>query len=77
MVAGDSPSAMAQALVPPWTSKVVLGRPTSERLAAVVDAVATGKLRVAIAQRLRLEQAEEAHVLSRAGRMTGKIILIP
>ncbi|HZS37562.1 MAG TPA: NAD(P)-dependent alcohol dehydrogenase [Polyangia bacterium] len=77
MVAGDSPSAMLQAFIPPFSSKIVLGRPTAARLEPVVAAVAAGKLRVTLAHRLRLDQAEEAHRLSQTGRLTGRIILAP
>ena len=77
MVAGDSPGLMLSVLVPPFTSKAVLGSTTTKRLQPVVDAVAAGKIRVAIDQRLPLADAERAHELSRGRRMTGKILLLP
>jgi NADPH:quinone reductase-like Zn-dependent oxidoreductase len=77
MVAGASPSAMAQALLPPFSSKIILGRPTGARLEPVVAAVAAGTLRVRIAHRLPLAEAEEAHRLSQTGRLTGRVILVP
>lgn len=77
MVAGDTPAAFLNLLVPPFTSRTVLGRPTGARLKPLVDAIAAGKLQVAIAERLPLAEAERAHVLSRGGRMTGKIVLVP
>jgi len=77
MVAGDKPDSMLQILVPPFKSKSILGRPTGERLAPLVAAVAAGKLRVNIARKLPLASAEEAHELSRSGRMTGNLILEP
>lgn len=77
MVAGDKPSAAMQALVPPFKSKAILGRPTVTRLEPLVAAVAAGKLRVAIAQKLPLTSAEKAHRLSQTSRMTGKLILEP
>ena len=77
MVAGDTPLAMAQVLVPPWTSRPILGKPTRRRLSAVVDAVAAGQLKVAIAERFPLTEANQAHQLSETGRMTGKIVLQP
>jgi NADPH:quinone reductase-like Zn-dependent oxidoreductase len=77
MVAGDNANAVVQMLVPPFRSKGILGRPTGERLEPLVAAVADGKLRVAIAQKLPLTSAEEAHRLSRTNRMTGKLILEP
>ena len=77
MVAGDEPSAVVQMLVPPFKSRGILGRPTGARLQPLVAAVAAGKLRVAIAQKLPLTSAEEAHQLSRTSRLTGKLILEP
>lgn len=77
MVAGDEPSAMLQILVPPFKSKSILGRPSGARLEPLVAAVAAGKLRVSIAQKLPLTSAEEAHRLSQTSRMTGKLILEP
>ena len=77
MVSGESPGAVAQVMVPPFTSKTVLGRSTTARLRSVVDGVAAGKIRVSIALRLLLADAEKAHAQSQSGRMTGKIILVP
>lgn len=77
MVAGDSPSAMLQVLVPPFRSRAILGRPTRARLTAVVDAIAAGQLAVRIEQRFPLVEADAAHALSQTGRMTGKIVLLP
>ncbi|WP_373195451.1 NAD(P)-dependent alcohol dehydrogenase, partial [Mycobacterium marinum] len=64
MVAGDEPSSAVQVVVPPFKSKAILGRPNGARLEPLVDAVAAGKLRVSIAQKLPLTSAEEAHRLS-------------
>lgn len=77
MVAGDTPLAMAQVLVPPFTSRPILGKPTRRRLSAVVDAVAAGHLKVQIAERFPLVEVEKAHQLSETHRMTGKIVLLP
>jgi NADPH:quinone reductase-like Zn-dependent oxidoreductase len=77
IVSGESPAAIAQLLVPPFSSKAVLGRPTGARLAPVVAAVAEGRVRVHIARRFALAEAEEAHELSRTGRVAGKIVLFP
>jgi len=76
MVAGDTPAAMIQVVVPPFRSRAILGKPTGARLARLVEAVAAGKLEVAIAERLPLAEAEQAHRLSKTGRMTGKIVLL-
>jgi len=76
MVAGDRPFAWVQAFIPPFSSKIILGRPTTERLRAVVDLVAAGKVKVQLAHRLPLAEAEEAHRLSQSSRMTGKIVLV-
>ena len=77
VVSGDSPGAIAQLFVPPFSSKAVLARVNRERLAHVVRAVAAGKVRVNIAQRFALADAEQAHRLSQTGRVTGKLVLLP
>ena len=77
IVAGETPSAFAQIFVPPFSSKSVLARSTTERLGHVVDAVAKGHVKMNIAERFPLAQAEDAHKLSQVGRMTGKIVLLP
>ncbi len=77
MVAGDSPTAMVQALVPPFQSRTILGKPTRARLAAVLDAVADGQLTVNIAERFPLTDVTKALELSESGRMTGKLVMFP
>jgi NADPH:quinone reductase-like Zn-dependent oxidoreductase len=77
IVSGESIGVPLQLLVPPFSSKAVLGRATRERLEHVVGAVAAGKLKVNLAHRLPLAEAERAHELSRTGRVAGKIVLIP
>lgn len=77
MVAGDDVGSVLQLLVSPFKSKAVLGRPTGARLEPLVAAVAAGTLRVSIAAKLPLTSAEEAHRLSKTGRLTGKLVLEP
>jgi len=77
IVSGNSIGAVAQLLVPPFSSKAVLGQPDRERLARVVASVADGRVRVSITHRFGLAEAEQAHQLSRTGRVTGKIVLLP
>lgn len=77
IVSGDSIGAIAQLLVPPFSSKAVLGQPERSRLAHVVAAVAAGRVRVNVVRRFALAEAEQAHALSRSGRVTGKLVLIP
>lgn len=77
VVSGDTPAAMLQLLVPPFTSKAVLARANRERLAHVVAAVASGQVRVQIARRFPLAEAEEAQRLSQTGRVAGKLVLVP
>jgi NADPH:quinone reductase-like Zn-dependent oxidoreductase len=77
IIAGDSPGNLGQVLVPPFTSRAILGKPRRAQLEPLVAAAAAGRLRVTVTHRLRLEEAEEAQRLSRSGRMTGKIVLIP
>jgi NADPH:quinone reductase-like Zn-dependent oxidoreductase len=77
LVSGESIGAVAQLLVPPFSSRAVLGRPNRARLEPVVAAVAAGRVRVHLAHRFPLAEAEQAHRLSRTGRVAGKIVLIP
>ena len=77
VVSGDTPAAMLQLLVPPFSSKAVLARANRERLAHVVRAVAEGKVKVNIAARFPLADAEQAHALSQTGRVAGKLVLLP
>ena len=77
IVSGDSLRSLVQLVVPPFTSRAVLGQPERARLARVLAAVADGRLRVNIARRFALAEAEQAHALSRTGRVTGKLVLIP
>jgi len=55
----------------------VLGRPTRARLAPLVDALSKRELAPIIEQRFPLADAERAHQLSRAGKVVGKLLLIP
>ncbi len=77
MVAGDTPGAMVQVVVPPFRSRAILGAPTGARLAPLVAAVAAGTVKVAISERLPLADAERAHQSSQTHRMTGKLVLTP
>jgi NADPH:quinone reductase-like Zn-dependent oxidoreductase len=77
VVSGDTPVAMLQLLVPPFSSKAVLARANRERLGHVVRAVAAGQVKVNIARRFALADAEQAHALSQTGRVTGKLVLLP
>lgn len=77
MIAAEGARESLNILVPPFSSRLVLGRPTAPRLRAIVEAVASGALKVAIAETMPLQDAERAHALSRSGRMSGKIVLIP
>jgi NADPH:quinone reductase-like Zn-dependent oxidoreductase len=77
MVAGDSPGAMAQVVVPPFRSRSILGNPTRARLESVVAAVAAGQVTVNIAERMALTAVEAAHTKSQSGRLIGKLILLP
>lgn len=77
MVAGDSPLSMAQVVVPPFSSRAILGVITGARMRPLVDAIAAGLVTVAIAQRFALQEAEAALELSQGARMIGKILLLP
>lgn len=62
-----------------FSSKVrtVLGKVTRERLAPLVDALAEGKLAPIIQEKIPLAEAERAHTLSKAGKVVGKLLLVP
>lgn len=77
MIAAEGPRETMNVLVPPFSSRSVLGQPTATRLRAIVDAVASGAVRVNIAETMPLHEAERALALSRSGRSTGKLVLIP
>ncbi len=77
MVSADKIPSMVQIFIPPFSSKILLAKPTGERLKPVLDAVSSGKVRVEIAQHMPLEEAEKAHELSKTHRVTGKIVLQP
>ena len=76
IVSGESPSKFLQVLIPPFTTKMVLGVSTTPRLTALVDAVAAGTIKVEIAARFPLTEAEAAHTMSKAGKTAGKIVLL-
>jgi NADPH2:quinone reductase len=57
--------------------RAVLGRPNRKSLEPLVAALARGELVTSIEKRLPLAQAEEAHAISRAGKVVGKLLLLP
>lgn len=77
MIAAEGLWETLNVLVPPFTSRSVLGRPSAPILRTVVDAVARGDLAVRIADSLPLTAAEQALERSRGGRLTGKLVLVP
>ncbi len=77
MIAAESFAETLNILVPPFTSRSVLGRPNAARLQAVVDLVASGAVKVNISEVLPLTAAERALTLSQGGRLTGKLVLVP
>ncbi len=57
--------------------RTVLGKVTRERLAPLVEALATGQLAPIIQEKIPLAEAERAHALSKAGKVVGKLLLVP
>jgi NADPH2:quinone reductase len=55
----------------------VLGKPTKARLEPLVDALEKGALEPVIEATYPLAEAEAAHQRSRAGKVVGKLLLIP
>jgi len=59
------------------TVKSVLGRPNRENLEPLVSALAEGAIEPIIEARFPLGEAERAHTISRAGKVVGKLLLVP
>jgi NADPH:quinone reductase-like Zn-dependent oxidoreductase len=57
--------------------KTVLGRPTRKVLEPLVASLARGELEPLIEARIALPDAERAHQISRAGKVVGKLLLVP
>ncbi len=66
---------LAAAFLPSVTT--VLGRPNRKVLAPLVDLLAQGKIEPLIEARIPLAEAERAHQISRAGKVVGKLLLVP
>jgi len=58
-------------------TRPVLGKPSRVVLESLVRAMSIGAIRPVIAERLPLADAERAHVSSRAGKVVGKLLLVP
>lgn len=58
-------------------TKAVLGRPDGAHLAPLVEALANARLETLIEERFSLADAEKAHVRSQAGKVVGKLLLLP
>lgn len=63
------------ALLHPFKSRMVLGRPTTKRLQRLVDAVARGAMDPWITDRVPLRDLEDAHARSMAGKLKGKVVV--
>ncbi|MSP92767.1 MAG: NAD(P)-dependent alcohol dehydrogenase [Myxococcales bacterium] len=60
----------------PGPTVMVLGRPNRASLKPLVEQVASGALKVEIAERIPWDEAERAHAVSRAGKVVGKLVLV-
>jgi NADPH:quinone reductase-like Zn-dependent oxidoreductase len=58
-------------------TKTLLGKPTCETLEPLVAALAKREIEAIIEAKLPLAEAEEAHIRSRAGKVVGKLLLVP
>lgn len=76
VVAGDGGASAVATLVPPFSTKTLLGIPNRARLRPVVERLLSGALRVEIAAQMPLADAEQAHALGKRGA-AGKLVLIP
>ena len=57
--------------------KSVLGRPSRKNLEPLVRALTKGDVEPMIEGRFPLAEAEKAHEVSRAGKVVGKLLLLP
>jgi NADPH:quinone reductase-like Zn-dependent oxidoreductase len=57
-----------------WVKPLIM-RPSAEQLARISELLASGAVRVEIAQRLGLADVQRAHVVSESGHARGKIVL--
>jgi NADPH2:quinone reductase len=57
--------------------KSVLGRPVRDNLVPLVRALAQGDIVPLIEERFSLAEAEKAHEISKAGKVVGKLLLLP
>lgn len=55
----------------------VLGRPNRANLEPLVRALAEGEIEPLVEARIPLGEAEKAHEISRAGKVVGKLLLVP
>jgi NADPH2:quinone reductase len=57
--------------------KTILGRATTARLTPILEGIANGHVEPIIEERFPLAEGEAAHQRSRAGKVVGKLLLIP
>jgi NADPH:quinone reductase-like Zn-dependent oxidoreductase len=58
-----------------FRAQLVVMRPTTDNLAKIADLVASGDVRVEIAETLPLDEVARAHELSESGHVRGKLVL--
>ena len=75
IVSSNKIPSMLQIFIPPFSSRIVLAKPTGKRLKPVLEAVSSAQVHVEIAERMPLKDAEQAHELSKTHRVAGKIVL--
>jgi NADPH:quinone reductase-like Zn-dependent oxidoreductase len=74
-IAGGPPEEAAQARGA--RAELLIMSPNPEQLARIADLIASGDIRVEIAEVLPLAEAARAHELSESGHVRGKLILTP
>jgi NADPH:quinone reductase-like Zn-dependent oxidoreductase len=72
-IAGAPPEQSAKELG--VRAELLVMSPSSEQLVHIAELVATGDVRVEIAETFPLEEVQRAHMLSESGHTRGKIIL--
>ncbi|HEY1100997.1 MAG TPA: NAD(P)-dependent alcohol dehydrogenase [Myxococcota bacterium] len=77
IVTGEKASTMAQVLVPPFSSRLILGEPRTKHLQPLMQFLADGRITIRIAETMPLTELQRAHDLSAGGRLTGKLVVKP
>lgn len=76
-VSPDNWKNMLQLAGSPRQTRTLLGAPTGTQLAPVIEAVASERIKVIIAEKFPLANIQDAFARSQTGRVVGKLVLVP